>query len=137
MPGHSFAEVDFLGASFMGSARTVLREARAEADAVRHSRFAAPVVSLLGYAEVKQAYRDHALFSNFVPDDLRRFELADGFSLLGEDPPVHTRIRSSIGKVFNAHAIAELETAVQANCDALFDTVLDAPEFDAVEDLAA
>ena len=137
MGDDAFEEVDFLSESFARSAQAVLRDARESADAVRHSGFAAPVVSLLGYAEIKQAFRDHALFSNFVPDDLRRFELADGFSLLGEDPPAHTRIRSSIGKVFNAHAIAELESAVRANCEALFDTVVGAGEFDAVEDLAA
>ena len=132
-----FAETDFLGDDFAGSAQVILSDARAECRAIRHEGLAAPLVSLLGYAEVKQGYRDYSLFSSFVPDELRRFELDDGFSLIGEDPPVHTRIRSSIAKVFNAHAIAELEPEVRANCEELMGEVVGAGEFDAVEGLAA
>ena len=133
----AFERVDFLGDEFRRSAQAILSRARAEAPVIRHLQLGTSLVSLLRHAEVKQAYRDYSLFSSFVPEELRRFELADGFSLLGEDPPEHTRIRSSIGKVFNAHAIAELEAEVRANCEGLFDSVLAQDEFDAVEDLAA
>jgi cytochrome P450 len=133
----AFGQLDLLGEQFATSAQAILSRARASAAAIRHPGLAAPLVSLLRHEEVKQAYRDYQLFSSFVPDDLRRFELADGFSLIGEDPPVHTRIRSSIAKVFSAHAIAELEASVRENCEKLFDRVVGAGEFDAVEDLAA
>jgi cytochrome P450 len=129
--------IDPLSLEFRSDPVRVLNEMRRQAPVWRHEEFAYPMVSVLSYSGVKAVYRDYKTFSSFIPEEARRFELADGISLIGEDPPVHTHIRTSISKLFTAHAIEVLRPTVEKFCDAIFDDVLEKGEIDCVEDLAA
>jgi cytochrome P450 len=126
-----------LSQDFLRDPMPVLARAREAAPAFRHTGTAFPVVSVLRHPEVKAVYRDFKSFSSFIPEEARRYELADGVSLIGEDPPVHTHLRSAVNKVFTAHAIHRLEADVRAVCEKLFDEALESGEIDMVEDLAA
>jgi len=132
------ARFDPLSDEFLRDPIPVLNRMRRSGDAYRHEDLhPVPAVSILGYRAVKSVYRDFKAFTSYIPEEARRIELADGVSLLGEDPPAHTHLRGAVNKVFTAHAIDALEAEVQVACDRLFDAVLDHEEFDMVEDLAA
>jgi cytochrome P450 len=126
-----------LSEKFLRDPMPILARVREATPVFRHEETAFPVVSVLRHREVKAVYRDFKNFSSFMPEEARRYELADGISLLGEDPPLHTHLRSAVNKVFTAHAINRLEADVQAVCDKLFDEALEKGEVDMVEDLAA
>jgi cytochrome P450 len=128
---------DPLTEHFLRDPMPVLERVREAAPVFRHEGTAFPVVSVLRHREVKAVYRDFRAFSSFIPEEARRYELADGVSLLGENPPLHTHLRGAVNKVFTAHAINRLEADVQAVCDKLFDEALEKGEIDMVEDLAA
>jgi cytochrome P450 len=129
---------DPMSPEFLADPLATLARVRKEAAALRHEEgWPAPVVSLLRHAEVKAAYRDFKTFSSYIPEDARELELADGNSLIGEDPPLHTHLRGAVNKVFTAHEIAKLEAVVEETCEAVFDDALAAGEIDMVEDLAA
>ena len=131
-------DFDPMSPAFLSDPHAALRRVRDASAAFRHEKtWPGPVVSLLRYAEVRAGYRDFKTFSNYTPEEARELELADGISLLGEDPPLHTHLRGAVNKVFTAHAIAALEPQVQEACDHIFDDVLGTDEIDMVEDLAA
>ncbi len=112
----------------------VMREAH---PVFRHPDLEFPTVSLFRHADIKAVYRDFKGYSSYIPEEARVYELADGTSLIGEDPPVHTHLRQSVSKLFTAHNVEELRPDVISRCQKIFDQVLDAGEIDAVEDLAA
>ena len=128
---------DPLSEDFMRDPLPTLARVREATPVYRHEGTAFPVVSVLRYREVKAVYPDFRRFSSFVPEEVRRFELADGISLIGEDPPLHKRLRGSVSKVFTADVINRLESDVQVVCDKLFDEAMEKGEFDMVEDLSA
>jgi cytochrome P450 len=102
-----------LSEKFLRDPMPILARVREATPVFRHEETAFPVVSVLRHREVKAVYRDFKNFSSFMPEEARRYELADGISLLGEDPPLHTHLRSAVNKVFTAHAINRLEADVQ------------------------
>jgi len=131
-------DFDPMSTEFLAEPESVLNRMRARGPAWRHDGLAfGPAVSFFGHADCKAIYRDFKTFSSQEPEASRDSHLGDALSLIGEDPPEHTRLRSAVGKVFTAHAINALEPRVQALCDACFDAVLERDELDMVEDLAA
>jgi cytochrome P450 len=129
---------DPMSAEFLAQPEPLLNGMRARCVAWRHEGLAfGPAVSFFAHADCKAIYRDFKTFSSREPEASRDSHLGDALSLIGEDPPEHTRLRNAVGKVFTAHVIDGLEPRVQSLCDACFDEVLERDEFDMVEDLAA
>lgn len=109
-------------------------------------RAAGPVVSLgsgptlvLGYEECVTALRDHTTFSSMVmggmgrPDGGRR---GFGLTMLGADPPDHTRLRGLVSHAFTPRRIAMLEPRIAALADELLDAVVPAGSFDLMRNFA-
>ena len=57
-------------------------------------------------------------------------------SLIGKDPPVHTRMRSIVNRGFTPRGIAALEPRIRAVVDELFAKFVDTGECDLMRDLA-
>ncbi|HEY7046332.1 MAG TPA: cytochrome P450 [Jatrophihabitantaceae bacterium] len=57
-------------------------------------------------------------------------------SLLAVDPPLHTRLRRPVSKVFTARALAGLRPRIRELADQLLDRVADQPRFDLVASYA-
>lgn len=123
---------------FLSEPDSVLNRMRLHGPAWRHEALAlGPAVSVFGHADCKAIYRDHKTFSSREPEASRDSHLGDALSLIGEDPPQHTHLRTSVNKVFNSKAIDELEPRIQELVDARLDEVIGRDEVDVVEDLAA
>ncbi len=57
-------------------------------------------------------------------------------TMIAQDPPVHTRLRGLVSKVFTPKTIAQSEERIQAIVDELLDKVIDKGKFDLVQDFA-
>lgn len=87
------------------------------------------------YADVNRILRDHRNFSN----DLQKARSSHGSlgtrkklkpSMLVQDPPDHTRLRSLVSRAFTPPSIAKMEDYIRATAHALLDRVEDSGEFD-------
>src|SRR6187397_265206 len=68
-----------------------------------------PVVSIFRHADVQSVLRDPATFSSefpLPPGMSRRDDLPN--SMLGQDPPAHTRLRSLVNQAFTPRMIRQL-----------------------------
>jgi cytochrome P450 len=91
---------------FLAEPEPVLNRMRSRCPAWHHEGLAfGPAVSVFGHADCKAIYRDFKTFSSREPEASRDSHLGDALSLIGEDPPEHTRLRRAVGKVFTAHGI--------------------------------
>jgi cytochrome P450 len=95
------------------------------------------VLSVFRYEDVQAILRDAGAFSN-----LFRLEnvLPEGVdvrppSMLGTDPPEHTRLRSLVSKAFTPRIVSRLEPRMQALTEQLLDAALAKGEVDLVEAL--
>ena len=116
----------------------VYRELRAQAPAYRdpvHGFWA-----LSRHADVLAGFKDHELFSNAGGVSLEVGELAEDTSLvlsiLGMDPPRHTRMRGLVSKGFTPRRVRDSEPQVRAACAEILDAVIDRGEADLVRDIA-
>jgi cytochrome P450 len=114
---------------------------RREEPAFAHTGLPIPLVSIFRYAEVQAVLRDSELFSN---DFTRGRDLAPEIvelgkqappSMLGTDPPVHTRLRSLVNKAFTPRIVRQLEPRLRAVAHALLDAALEQGEVDLVQAL--
>lgn len=104
---------------------------RREQPVFAHPTF--PVVSLFRHQDVQGVLRDPAQWSNFFP-------LPPGMerpgdmppSMLGVDPPEHTRLRSLVSQAFTPRMIRRLEPRLHAIAHELLDAALRAREVDLV-----
>jgi len=96
--------------------------------------------ALSRFADVEGGLRDWQNFSNPRSDilDIIRsgVELPSGV-LLFEDPPVHTRHRGLMSRVFTPRRMAELEDQVRAYCVRCLDPLVGSSGFDIIAELGA
>jgi cytochrome P450 len=111
---------------------------REEAPAYHNDRY--DFWALSRHADVEGALRDWQTFSNTRSDilDIIRsgVELPSGV-LLFEDPPVHTRHRGLMSRVFTPRRMAELEDQVRAYCARCLDPLVGSSGFDIITELGA
>lgn len=82
------------------------------------------------FSDVEAIYRDHATFSSVKPPgpDMARFDFFNGYQdLVHTDPPVHTRLRSTVQAAFTPAAIARLGPRIQALAEELVGAVASGP----------
>lgn len=95
-----------------------------------------PIVSVFRYADVQSILKDPETWSS-------RFPAPPGVdpekvpepSMLGQDPPQHTRLRGLVSQAFTPRIIRRLEPRMREIADELIDRALDAGEVDFVRAL--
>ena len=86
--------------------------------------------ALTQYDDVNMVLRDHKRFSNDDGTE-KLFE-----SMLGMDPPDHTRLRSLVSRAFTPRSVAELHGRVQEIVDRLLDDLEGQDRFDMIDSFA-
>lgn len=111
-----------------------------ERDPMHRSIFANQVV-VSRFADVDRILRDHRNFGN----DFSRVTSSEGSlatrkkltpSMLAQDPPDHTRLRSLVNRAFTPRQVAGMEDFIRATAHALLDEVGEAREFDLMKAFA-
>ncbi|HVH19395.1 MAG TPA: cytochrome P450 [Myxococcota bacterium] len=114
---------------------------RREHPAFLHTGLPVSLVSIFRYADVQAVLRDTALFSNdfgrgraLAPEIQQLAEQAPP-SMLGMDPPDHTRLRSLVNKAFTPRIVRQLEPRLRAVAHELLDEALERRDVDLVQAL--
>ena len=104
---------------------------RRELPAFVHEGLPLRLVSIFRYTDVQAVLRDTSLYSNdfasaqVLPPEVEALgELAPP-SMIGTDPPVHTRLRSLVNKAFTPRIVSRLEPRLREVADQLMDDALD------------
>ncbi len=106
--------------------------ARREHPVYRHAGF--PVVSVFRHADVQSILKDSATWSsNFDLPGVDRSEAPP--SMIGQDPPAHTRLRGLVNQAFTPRIIRNLEPRMHAIAAELVGHALEQREVDLVETL--
>jgi cytochrome P450 len=110
---------------------------RREHPVLLHEGLPLRVASVFRYEDVQAILRDPDTWSNEFASPLRAEELEEipPPSMLGTDPPAHTRLRSLVGKAFTPRIVSRLEPRMRELAHELVDAALDAREVDLVEAL--
>jgi cytochrome P450 len=108
------------------------RVARHDHPVFEHQGF--PIVSVFRYADIQAILKDPQTFSSEFPPPpgIRREDLPPQ-SMLGQNPPQHTRLRSLVNQAFTPRIIRSLEPRLRQVADELFDEALEKGEVDFVE----
>ncbi len=105
--------------------------ARREHPVYQHPEF--PIVSIFKYADVQGVLRDPETWSNsFPPPPGTDLALVREPSMLGQDPPDHTRLRGLVNQAFTPRIIRRLEPRMHEIADELMDDALARGEVDFV-----
>ena len=96
------------------------------------------VWSVFRYGDVHRVLSDWKAFSSRfgVYDEAGDAVSPIGASMIGADPPAHTKLRTIVSGPFGARAIAEMEPRIRAITDRLMDPVVSGGAMDVVSDLA-
>ncbi len=109
----------------------IYRRARREHPVYRHPGF--PITSVFRYADIQSVLRDPETWSNRFPPppgaDPGQFPPP---SMLGQDPPEHTRLRGLVNQAFTPRIIRGLEPRMHEIAHELFDRALEHGEVDFV-----
>ena len=110
---------------------------RREHPVFAHAGLPLRVLSVFRYADVQAILRDADAFSNVfqlveIAPELERVRPP---SMLGTDPPEHTRLRSLVGKAFTPRIIQRLEARMGEIAERLLDDALAKREVDLVQAL--
>ncbi len=114
---------------------------RRELPAFVHEGLPVKLTSIFRYADCQAVLRDTEGFSNdfsqarMVPPEIEALGEVGPPSMLGTDPPVHTRLRSLVNKAFTPRIVRKLEPRLREVAHALLDEALEAGEVDLVEAL--
>ncbi len=114
---------------------------RREHPAFAHAGLPIPLVSIFRYADVQAVLRDHELFSNDftrgreLPPEIVELGKQAPPSMLGQDPPAHTRLRSLVNKAFTPRIVRQLEPRLREVAHELLDAALERREVDLVQAL--
>jgi len=103
-----------------------------------HPQLPTPIHSVFRYADVQQVLRDHETFSNeFGRSEAIEAELGQETppSMLGSDPPRHTRLRSLVNSAFTPRIIQRLEPRMHEIAEQLVDDAVAKGDVDLVEAL--
>jgi len=110
----------------------IYARARREHPVYRHPGL--PIVSVFRYVDAQNILRDPATWSsNFPPPPGVDPEQMPPRSMLGQDPPDHTRLRSLVSQAFTPRIIRRLEPRMHEIADALMATALEQREVDFVQ----
>ncbi len=108
--------------------------ARREHPVFAHANF--PVVSIFRYADVQRILKDPATWSSdFDVPGVSPDETPDP-SMLGQDPPAHTRLRALVNQAFTPRIVQRLEPRMREIADELVAAALARGEVDLVEALS-
>jgi cytochrome P450 len=111
--------------------------ARREAPVLLHEGLPVRLVSVFRYEDCQAILRDAQAWSNeFSVLDEGGMEGPPRRSMLGSDPPEHTRLRGLVGKAFTPRMIQRLEPRMHAIADELLDAALEQGEVDLVQALS-
>jgi cytochrome P450 len=114
---------------------------RREHPAYAHADLPIPLVSVFRYKDVQTVLRDHEGFSNDfasgrdVPPEIAELGRQAPPSMLGTDPPKHTRLRSLVNKAFTPRIVRQLEPRLRQVAHELLDVALAEGEVDLVQGL--
>jgi cytochrome P450 len=114
---------------------------RREHPAFVHAGLPVPLVSVFRYADVQGVLRDASLFSNdfsrgrSLAPEIQELARQAPPSMLGMDPPDHTRLRSLVNKAFTPRIVRQLEPRLRQVAHALLDDALSKRDVDLVEAL--
>ncbi len=115
---------------------------RKEFPAYRHEGLPMTLTSIFRYADIQAMLRDHELFSNdfaetFGPPPPEIAELGDPGppSMLGLDPPEHTRLRSLVNKAFTPRMVRHFEPRMREVAEELVSDAVAQGEVDLVQAL--
>ncbi len=111
---------------------------RAEHRVFRHG--ALPMLSAFRYEDMLPIFRDPASWSavNLPPPNAAELGLpveAEEQSMLGQDPPRHTRLRGLVNQAFTPRMIRQLEPRIRRIAGELMDAALEKRSVDIVEAL--
>ena len=95
-----------------------------------------PVVSLFRYADIQPVLKDPVLWSSKSPPGSSGNRDDGDASMLGQDPPVHTRLRGLVNQAFTPRRIRALEPRIRKVARGLVADALAQREVDLVEALA-
>ncbi len=110
-------------------------QARRECPVYLHPDF--PIVSIFRYADVQAILKDPGTWSSrFGPPPGVNPELVGEPSLLGTDPPEHTRLRSLVNQAFKPSIIRRLEPRIEQLAYELLDEAVEEGQVDLVEKFA-
>jgi cytochrome P450 len=112
--------------------------ARREAPALLHEGLPLRLVSVFRYDDCQAVLRDWQGFSNdFAPVSqlAQEEDAAPQRTMLGSDPPSHTRLRSLVNKAFTPRIVQRLEPRMHTIANELLDEALAAGEVDLVQAL--
>jgi cytochrome P450 len=113
---------------------SIYAQARREHPVYRHPEV--PIVSVFRYRDIEAILKDPQTWSNDIripgvdPDDL------PAPSMLGQDPPEHTRLRALVSQAFTPRIIRRLEPRMRELTDDLLDRALEERDVDFVAALA-
>ena len=120
---------------------TLYERGRREYPVFAHVGLPVPLVSVFRYADVQGVLRDTALFSNdfargrLLPPEVMEIARQAPPSMLGMDPPDHTRLRSLVNKAFTPRIVRQLEPRLREVAHALLDDALAKRDVDLVQAL--
>jgi cytochrome P450 len=112
--------------------------ARRETPALLHEGLPLRLVSVFRHEDCQAILRDAQTWSSEFPviDRLEGEQGAPRPSMLGTDPPAHTRLRSLVTKAFTPRIIQRLEPRMHAIANELLDAALEAGQVDLVQALS-
>jgi cytochrome P450 len=115
----------------------VWKRLRDEAPLYRNDRYG--FWALSRYADVEAAHRDPATYSSAHGTvlELMDHDMSAAGQIIFMDPPAHTTLRALVSRAFTPRRVGGLEDAVRAICAELLDPLVDAGEFDYIQDFAA
>lgn len=107
--------------------------ARAEHPAFRHEGL--PVTSVFRHADVQAILKDPATWSSSFPPPPGFEDLRGAPSMLGTDPPAHTRLRALVSQAFTPRMVKRMEPRLREIAAELLDDALARGTVDVVEAL--
>jgi len=104
-------------------------------------KYSGPVSAVIisRYDDAEAVLKDPETFSNHRPEQtpIRQLDLTGGAAtMLGADPPVHTRLRKLVSRDFTPRRIATMAPRIEEITAALLDEVAASARFDVIADLA-
>jgi cytochrome P450 len=112
--------------------------ARRETPALLHAGLPVRLVSVFRYEDCQAILRDAQAWSSEFPiiDEMEAKHGRARRSMLGSDPPEHTRLRSLVTKAFTPRMIQRLEPRMHEIANQLLDAALEQGEVDLVQALS-
>ena len=116
----------------------IYARARREVPALLHGGLPMRLVSVFRYEDCQAILRDAQTWSSEFPliNEAEGQEGPPRRSMLGSDPPAHTRLRGLVNKAFTPRMIQRLEPRMHAIANELLDAALEQGDVDLVEALS-